>query len=159
MNLKEAIKAYLDGQVKQDAALAEKYAPEHIELCIDYINEMAEKVLEGKSGAIDDATVYKWSRDFWLEGHLEEALKKKEEEEKEEKEREEKRQKEKLAGKAKKTSVKKKDKDGKKAEGIADKAAEVPPEKTEDETMSVGPVPVTDESVCASVQTSLFGEG
>ena len=30
MNLKEAIKAYLDGQVKQDAALAEKYAPEHI---------------------------------------------------------------------------------------------------------------------------------
>ena len=100
MNLKEAIKAYLDGQVKQDAALAEKYAPEHIELCIDYINEMAEKVLEGKSGAIDDATVYKWARDFWLEGHLEDALKKKEEDEKEEKEREEKRQKEKLAGKA-----------------------------------------------------------
>ena len=127
MNLKEAIKAYLDGQVKQDAALAEKYAPEHIELCIDYIHDMAEKDLDGETGAVEDAVVYKWARDFWLEGHLEDALKKKEEDEKE---REEKRQKEKLAGKAKKTSVKKKDKDGKKAEGIADKAAEVPPEKS-----------------------------
>jgi len=143
MNLKEAIKAYLDGQVKQDAALAEKYAPEHIELCIDYIHDMAENDLDGQPGAIDDATVYKWSRDFWLEGHLEEALKKKEER----KEREEKRQKEKLAGKAKKTSVKKKD-----------KAAEAPPEKTEDETKSVGPVPVTEESVSQAVQVSLFGE-
>jgi hypothetical protein len=99
MNLKEAIKAYLDGQVKQDAALAEKYAPEHIDLCIDYINGMAKKELDGETGAVEDAVVYKWARDFWLEGHLEDALKKKEEDEKEEKEREEKRQKEKLADK------------------------------------------------------------
>lgn len=109
MNLKEAIKAYLDGQVKQDAALAEKYSPEHIDLCIDYIHDMAEKVLEGKSGAIDDATVYKWSRDFWLEGHLEKILDKKE-------------------------PVKKKDEDSNKAEEIADKTDAVTPEKDEEQT-------------------------
>jgi len=107
MNLKEAIKAYLDGQVKQDAALAEKYAPEHIDLCIDYINGMAKKELDGKSGAIDDVTVYKWSRDFWLEGHLEDVL-------------------------YKKAPVKKKDEDSNKAEEIADKTDAVTPEKDEE---------------------------
>jgi hypothetical protein len=169
MEMKEAITKYLDGQVKQDAALAEKYVPEHIGLCIDYINAMGKKVLGGKSGVIDDPTVYKWSRDFWLEGHLEEALKKKEEKEKKKKEddekwqkerkdREEKRQKEKLAGKEKKASVKKKDKDGKKAEKIADKSANVPPEKTEDKIKPAGPAQVTEEPVSQAVQTSLFGE-
>ena len=64
--MKKAIQKYLEKQIKNDPALAEKYDSKNLGKCVDYITDLAKKELHGKSGAIEDALVYKWSRDFFL---------------------------------------------------------------------------------------------
>ena len=70
--MRTAIKEYLEKQIKNDTALSEKYDPEKMDKCSEYITDLAKKQLGGKPGYIEDATVYKWARDFFLEGPADE---------------------------------------------------------------------------------------
>ena len=65
--MKEQIKKYLDEQVQKNSALAGKYDAERLDKCIDYITEEARKYLNGSNGYVEDALVYKWARDYYLE--------------------------------------------------------------------------------------------
>ena len=64
---KERIKAYLEEQIKNDTALAAVYDPEKIGQCFTYITDQARKVASGNSCWVDDAEVWKWARDYYLE--------------------------------------------------------------------------------------------
>ena len=66
--MKEIIKNYLEEQCKVDPCLAEKYKDTLINGCIEYINNMARKELDGKSGAIKDEVVYHWAREYYVDG-------------------------------------------------------------------------------------------
>jgi len=66
--MRTAIKEYLEKQIKNDTALSEKYDPEKMDKCTEYITDLAKKQLVGKPGYIEDAVVYKWARDFFIEG-------------------------------------------------------------------------------------------
>lgn len=66
--MRTAIKEYLEKQIKNDTALSEKYDPEKMDKCSEYITDLAKKQLGGKPGYIEDAVVYKWARDFFIEG-------------------------------------------------------------------------------------------
>lgn len=66
--MENAIKEYLEKQIKNDTALSEKYDPEKMGKCSEYITDLAKKQLGGKPGYIEDAVVYKWARDFFIEG-------------------------------------------------------------------------------------------
>lgn len=66
--MRTAIKEYLEKQIKNDTALSEKYDPEKLDKCSEYITDLAKKQLGGKPGYIEDAVVYKWARDFFIEG-------------------------------------------------------------------------------------------
>ena len=66
--MRTAIKEYLEKQIKNDTALSEKDDPEKLDKCSEYITDLAKKQLGGKPGYIEDAVVYKWARDFFIEG-------------------------------------------------------------------------------------------
>ena len=66
--MKEIIKNYLEEQCKVDPCLAEKYKDTLIDGCIEYINKMARKELDGKSGAIKDEVVFHWAREYYVDG-------------------------------------------------------------------------------------------
>lgn len=66
--MRTAIKEYLEKQIKNDTALSEKYDPKKLGKCSEYITDLAKKQLGGKPGYIEDAVVYKWARDFFIEG-------------------------------------------------------------------------------------------
>ena len=69
--MKEIIKKYLEELCKTDEHLASLYKEESLDGCIEYLYEQARK----KAGdnkecvAIEDATVFKWARDYFTEGH------------------------------------------------------------------------------------------
>ena len=66
--MKEIIQKYLEEQCKVDPCLAEKYKDTLLGGCIDYINKMARKELDGKPGAIKDEVVYHWAREYYVDG-------------------------------------------------------------------------------------------
>ena len=68
MNMKEKIQAYLEEQCKSDPCLAEKYKDTMIDGCMKYIEDLARKELESKSGWIDDDVVYHWAREYYVDG-------------------------------------------------------------------------------------------
>ena len=72
MEMKKAIQKYLERHTKNDSALAGKFDASKMDECVRYVTGLARKELHGNSGAIDDATVYKWARDFFLEGPADE---------------------------------------------------------------------------------------
>ena len=63
----ERVKAYLEEQIKTDTALAAVYIPEKIKQCFTYIVDQARKVANSNSYYADDAEVWKWARDYYLE--------------------------------------------------------------------------------------------
>lgn len=71
--MKEQLQSYLEKQIEADAALKAVYNASKLDACAKYVTEQARKHLNGISGYIDDAQVYKWARDFYLEGHAEQA--------------------------------------------------------------------------------------
>lgn len=75
--MKNAVKKYLEEQIKTDSALAEKYDGAKIDDCIKHIVECARKELGGNNGAIEDAVVYHWAREFFLEAETSVATEKK----------------------------------------------------------------------------------
>jgi len=68
-----AVKAYLERQIEEDAALREKYDASLVKKCFEYITEQARKQADGDCAVVEDALVYKWARDFYLEGAAEKA--------------------------------------------------------------------------------------
>ena len=73
MSVKEQLQSYLEKQIEADAALKAVYTASKMDACAKYVTDEARKHLNGVSGYIDDAQVYKWARDFYLEGHAEQA--------------------------------------------------------------------------------------
>ena len=67
-NHEQVIKNYLETQIVEDAALREKYDPEKLSACYKYIVSQARKQADNGCAMIEDAVVYKWARDFYLEG-------------------------------------------------------------------------------------------
>lgn len=67
-NHEQVIKNYLETQIVEDAALKEKYDPEKLSACYKYIVSQARKQADNGCAMIEDAVVYKWARDFYLEG-------------------------------------------------------------------------------------------
>lgn len=67
-NHEQVIKNYLETQIVEDAALREKYDPKKLSDCYKYIVSQAKKQADNGCAMIDDAVVYKWARDFYLEG-------------------------------------------------------------------------------------------
>ena len=64
----QVIKNYMDKQVQKDAALALVYNPSKIGECFNFIKEEARKKAKNGCAMIEDAQVFKWARDFFLEG-------------------------------------------------------------------------------------------
>lgn len=67
-NHEQVIKNYLETQIVEDAALREKYDPKKLSDCYKYIVSQAKKQADNGCAMIEDAVVYKWARDFYLEG-------------------------------------------------------------------------------------------
>lgn len=63
---KNRIKAYLEEQIKTDAALKNLYRPEKIDDCYNFIKD-AVKAGCGSSAAIEDAIIFKMARDYYLD--------------------------------------------------------------------------------------------
>lgn len=69
--MKEILEKYLAEQAEKDPAFAEKFDPKKMGTCVTYVTSQARKYLQGKNGAVEDTTVYKWARDFFNDGEAE----------------------------------------------------------------------------------------
>ena len=63
----EVVKAYLDAQVVNDTALRTLYVPSKIKDCFKYITSEAKKQAKNGCAMVEDAVVFKWARDYYLE--------------------------------------------------------------------------------------------
>lgn len=63
----EVIKRYLEEQIKKDEALRTLYIPNKIKDCFAYIKAQAQKKASNGCTMIEDAVVFKWARDYYLE--------------------------------------------------------------------------------------------
>lgn len=82
--MKEIIKKYLEGCCQADPYFKAKYVESQLDKCLEFITDMARERANGSNCiAIEDATVFKWARDFFNDGTaaLEEERKQKEFEE------------------------------------------------------------------------------
>jgi len=77
MSMILTIQKYLEEQCKVDAYLAEKYKDTMLKGCVEYINEMARKELESKSGFLENEVVYHWAREYFVDGLAEKEYDKK----------------------------------------------------------------------------------
>jgi len=68
MPLKEILRNYLESEIKTDSELREKYNSEKLDQLEAFINDEARKMLHGRSGAIQDSTVFEWCRSFFVDG-------------------------------------------------------------------------------------------
>lgn len=83
--MEEQIKKYLDGFSSKDEFFKSKYDEKKIPDCVNYIFKQAEEMANGKNAiGINDETVFKWARDYFIEG-----IAQREEEEKERRKAEE----------------------------------------------------------------------
>ena len=64
---KDRIKAYLEEQTKEDAALRDLYCPEKIDDCYNFIKDAVKATGCGSSATVEDAVVFKMARDFYLD--------------------------------------------------------------------------------------------
>ena len=65
---KKRIQAYLEEQIKEDAALRELYRAEKIDDCYDFIkNAVRAMPGAGSSATVEDAIVFKMARDYYLD--------------------------------------------------------------------------------------------
>lgn len=90
--MKEIIKRYLEGCCQADPYFKEKYNESQLDKCVEFITDMAKERANGSNCvAIEDATVFKWARDFYNEGTaaLEAERERKAEEERKKREEEE----------------------------------------------------------------------
>jgi len=67
----ELVKAQLEEWATTDAALAEKFKPEKVGSCWRWIVEKAREALHGQPGAIWHEQVFRWARDYFVDGEAE----------------------------------------------------------------------------------------
>ena len=63
----QVVKNYLEKQVEQDEALKTVYVPSKIKDCFKYITSLAKEKAVGGCAMVEDAVVFKWARDYYLE--------------------------------------------------------------------------------------------
>lgn len=70
--MEEIVKKYLEDHCATDTVLAEKYNADMMPECYKFIYEMAEEMHKERDKceclAIERTTVFKWARDFFVEG-------------------------------------------------------------------------------------------
>lgn len=67
--MKEIIKKYLEGCCQADPYFKAKYVESQLDKCLEFITDMAKERANGSNCiAIEDATVFKWARDFFNDG-------------------------------------------------------------------------------------------
>ena len=64
---KNRIKAYLEEQIKEDAALRELYRAEKIDDCYDFIKNAVKATGCGSSASVEDTIIFKMARDYYLD--------------------------------------------------------------------------------------------
>ena len=64
---KKRIQAYLEEQIKENAALRELYRPEKIDDCYDFIKNAVKATGCGSQATVEDAIVFKMARDYYLD--------------------------------------------------------------------------------------------
>ena len=64
---KKRIQAYLEEQIKENAALRELYRAEKIDDCYDFIKNAVKATGCGSSATMEDAIVFKMARDYYLD--------------------------------------------------------------------------------------------
>ena len=64
---KNRIKAYLEEQIKEDAALRELYRAEKIDDCYDFIKNAVKATGCGSSASVEDTIIFKMARDYFLD--------------------------------------------------------------------------------------------
>lgn len=62
-----AIKSYLDDLAENDEFLKTLYNPSKIKECFAYVKEQARKQAVDGCAMVQDAEVYKWARDYYIE--------------------------------------------------------------------------------------------
>lgn len=67
MKGQKIVKEYLEKQIVIDAALADKYIPDKIDQCWNYIVDQARKEAVNNCAMIEDSKVFYWARHFFLE--------------------------------------------------------------------------------------------
>lgn len=69
--MEQIIKQYLDELAKKDQLFKEKYKPEHLEWCIEYLYRQAKFIAKQTKQknmiAIKDDTVFHWAREYFDE--------------------------------------------------------------------------------------------
>lgn len=63
--LKDELGKYLGEQAGRDGAFRARYDAGRLDKCAEYVTDRARKHLKGQSGAVEDALVYKWARDYY----------------------------------------------------------------------------------------------
>lgn len=71
MTNEQIIQNYLEEQVKVDSALAEKYDANKVPDCIKAIISNARKIAVKSTAMVKSETVFKWARDFFIDGEFE----------------------------------------------------------------------------------------
>lgn len=71
MTNKEIIQKYLEDQCKIDSALAEKYDSKKVPELMKAIMNKARKIAVGNAAMVKSETVFKWARDFFIDGEFE----------------------------------------------------------------------------------------
>lgn len=61
------VKEYLDKLATTDTAFAEKYDDTRLDDCWEYIKDNAQQLATNGCACIEDATVFKWARDFFFD--------------------------------------------------------------------------------------------
>ena len=64
-SLANTLKKYLEEQTKIDTAFAAVYDESKINDCASYVTKQAQKIKTGNYAFVEDAVVFKWSRDFY----------------------------------------------------------------------------------------------
>ena len=66
----QMIKDYLEEQIKKDEALRNVYNAENIHECFEYIVKLAREMAVNGCAMVEDAVVYHWAREWYLEDRL-----------------------------------------------------------------------------------------
>lgn len=63
----EVVKRYLEEQMQKDEVLRTLYVPSKIKDCFKHITSQARKLAKNGCAMVEDAVVFKWARDYYLE--------------------------------------------------------------------------------------------
>jgi len=65
----KVVQAYLEKAAKKDPILASRFDASKMDKCWEFISGCAKKFLHSARGSVSDAVVFKWARDYFLDGY------------------------------------------------------------------------------------------